>query len=275
MTPYGLSEAVWFARCSPSEKLVLSCIAWHAKPGGGGAYPGVRRLAKLTGLARSTTENALASLIGRGYVSITRRGNQVTANEYKISIAALMAHPVDAPDLRAEPVPATGTGGVPATGTHGVPATGTGVPEGVPIGDGGVSRLGLKPVPATGTEQTTTPLTEQLNAGMALWLVALGLLQKRVDRHSWEAWIRPLRAVSLSGAVLTLQIPSPDFAHVCSGKYNVLEAITDAAALTGLGFERLEVLCPPESSAESTNSGQLALRPTLSPRSARRWPANA
>jgi hypothetical protein len=271
MTPYSLSEAVWFAACTPSEKLVLLCIAWHAKPGGGGAYPGVRRLAKLTGLARSTTENALASLIGRGYVSITKRGSQVAANEYKINLATLMAHAVDAPELRAEAVPLIGTQAVPAIGTQAVPTAGTGVPVGVPIRDTGVSRMAAEAVPVAGTEQTSTLLTEHLNDANSLWLVALGLLQKRTPRHTWETWLRPLKAVSLTAGVLTLQLPSLAFDHVCSGKYGVTEALADAAALAGLSVERVETVCLEESLSESTNYDRPAPRPMLSPRSARRW----
>ena len=284
MTPYGLSEACWFADCTPSQKLVLLCISWHAKPGGGGAYPGVRRIAKLTGLSRSTTENALAALIGRRYISIVQRGSQVAANEYKINVATLLENGIAPPEMRPRPVPVTGTGVSLSPGLVGVPATGTGVPEGVPIRDGGVSLSAGEGVPMAGTEQRTTP-TEQQNGATAspspeclsLWLTASGLLRKRLGEQLWGTWIRPLKAVGLQAGVLTLILPSADFEHVSTAeRYGVIEALRSASDLIGVGCERLITVCqaneaPNESSREFTSYAPPVLRPTPSRRSAKKW----
>lgn len=284
MTPYGLSEAVWFADCTPSQKLVLLCIAWHAKPGGGGAYPGVRRIAKLTGCSRSTTENALAALVGRGYISIVQRGSQVAANEYRINVATCLEHGIAAPEMRPRPVPVTGAGVSLQQGQGGVPLTGTGVPEGVPVRDGGVSLSAGEGVPVAGTEQKTTPEEHKNGATaspspecLSLWLTASGLLRKRLKQQLWETWIRPLKPVGLQAGVLTLLIPSTEFDHVCTAeRYGVIEALRNASDLIGVGCERLLTVCqanevPSASSPEFMNSGQPVLRPMPSPRSAKRW----
>jgi hypothetical protein len=248
MNDYGLWDAVIMARCSPSEKLCLMMIATHAKRDGTGAYPGIRRIAKLTGLARSTVENNMATLIGRGYLSITKRGNQVSSNEYTIRVATLMENSIlDAPPLR-RGVPISGTGESRPAGQQGVPTRGTGVPT----EDRGVSRSAPKAVPMAGTEQKYETPQKQTSAdsyskAASLWTVASGILAKKIPRQTHETWIRPIKPLRLQAGTLTLFLPSKQFSHVPTRpEFDLHGAITKAAALITEQYERLETLCHEE-----------------------------
>jgi hypothetical protein len=142
-----LVSAIWGAEITPTEKLILLCLALHGDAAGKNIYPGVRRIAALTGFARSTTETNLAQLLGRGMVLKVRQGHQNAANTYRISIATLLENALSTiPRLGG---PGAAVEGVPAIGTQidsaRVPATGTAVPASSEI------------VPATGTELPSTP----------------------------------------------------------------------------------------------------------------------
>lgn len=259
MTPRPLSDAVWFAECSPTEKLVLLCIASHAKPGGGGAYPGIRRISKLTGCAKSTVQNSIATLVGRGYVSIARHGNQVAANEYQINIGKLMEHEIEAPELRA------GVGLVPAQGVYLPPAQG--VPGGVPIRETGVCRSEPEPVPTTGTEQSTNTSTEQ-EEGTTLWRAARENLKETMNPHSWETWLKPLKTATLENGTLAIRLPDPAFEIVATRK-GLHAAVDKAAEQTGIQYENIVLRCE-----ESTTASQPAHVP-LSPAKRQPWRRSA
>lgn len=253
MSPRDLQEVCWFAKCGPTEKVVLMCLAFHATPDGGRAYPGIRRMQRLTGLAKSSVEKSIATLVGRGYISIVRHGNQVSANEYKLNLATLMEHAIEAPELRP---------GVSLVAGQGVSReAGQGVPGGVPMQDREVSRSEAKGVPPGGTEQTTTLTTEQIEQqeekGTELWGEARATLRKQINPHSWEIWIRPIKA-TLEGETLALILPSEDFLHVVK-QYDFHPALDAAAATTGIKYERLIARCPEKhASNESTTASSNA-----------------
>jgi Helix-turn-helix domain len=252
MTPRPLADAIWFSKCSPTEKLVLLCIGSHAKPGGGGAYPGIRRVAKLTGTAKSTVEKCIATLVGRGYISIVRHGSQVAANEYQIHIGVLMENEIYAPELR------LGVSLLPGQGVSSSP--GQGVPGGVPIRETGVSRSEPKGVPTTGTEQSTNKTTEHIN-GEKLWAHGKQRLKRAIDAGIWETWIQPLTA-TLEGSNFVLLLPSEDFETAVQRQplYEVLDA---ASVDTGIQFESIILRSKEASITQSTEKPSVPLlRPT-------------
>lgn len=244
MTPRPLSDAIWFAKCSPTEKLVLLCIGSHAKPGGGGAYPGIRRISKLTGTAKSTVQNSIATLVGRGYITITSHGNQVAANEYKINIGRLMENEIDAPELRAGVYlpPAQGVGLSPAQG----------VPEGVPMVETGVCRPDVKGVPLAGTEQSTNTkqLLEQEEEGTTLWRAARQNLKATMHAQVWDTWIRPITTAALTEGTLRLNLPSADFAPA-AGRAPLHDALDKAMETTGISYTNVVLRAPPNPSAST------------------------
>lgn len=241
-------DPIWKAKCGPTEKLVLLCIGSHAKRGGGGAYPGIRRISKLTGAAKSTVENAVAALVGRGYISIVKHGNQVSANEYKINVATLMENEIDVPELRS---------GVSLLSGQGVyPPPGQGVPEGVPIRDTGVSRPEPKAVPTTGTELSTNtnPQLEELEKeGTTLWRAARQNLRAAMNQHSWETWIKPLTTATLEDGTLRLNLPTADFEGPV-GRAPLHEALDKAMETTGLSYTNVVLRMPGDSTTVDINA---------------------
>jgi hypothetical protein len=237
-------DPIWRVKCSPTEKLVLLCIGSHAKRGGGGAFPGIRRISKLTGAAKSTVQNSIATLVGRGYISITSHGNQVAANEYRINIATLMENELDAPELR------QGVGLLPAQGVYLPPAQG--VPEGVPTRDTGVCRPEAKGGPTTGTEQSTN--TEQLlgtgNEGTTLWRAARQNLKATMNPQSWDTWIRPVATAELTDGTLRLNLPTADFETAVS-RAPLHAALDKAAETTGISYLNVTLRSPGNPSAST------------------------
>lgn len=71
--------AVW--RCDvpyPSDKLVLIALADHAHDDGGGSYPSVERLVKMTGLSERTVRTSLRRLEDGGHIKGTGRCQRTT-----------------------------------------------------------------------------------------------------------------------------------------------------------------------------------------------------
>lgn len=257
---YPLISACWMADCEPSEKLVLLCLAFHARPGGGNAYPSVRRMASLTGLASSTVQNCLAQLIGRGYVSITRRGHQSAANVYALSIAALAEHPVS---------------GVPLTGAQPVLVTDTPCvdDEHTPLYRPSAQLYRSTPegVPTTGTEQSTTLSLPGEREAHTIWKQARQALADALGFQVWDTWLRPLTPAGWDGHTLTLSAANPAIAST---------AAQYAAALAStLNVRKVQVTCTASAAEElspaSQNSVPLGPRHTHSRPSAKRWQRSA
>lgn len=239
MTPRPLWEAVWFAKCSPAEKFILDCIAFHASPGGGNAWPSVRRVARLTGFARSTVETHIATLIGRGFLSIKRHGNQKTSNVYQINIGMLMENSLPEDGRKGSVPPLRFNEGVPDSGTGGVPTIGTDSAGGVPSRDRGVSRPGVEAVPEAGTEQTPTSL--QNIKGEEAWngIKKLLLTTNPARDYLWRA----VTAAQLDGLTLRLMCPSREVADLLELQSSAIYAAMDES---GSRCEELSLRAPTE-----------------------------
>ena len=80
---------ILFSKLSSSQKAVLGCLVKHAHPRTGRCHPGQARIARMTGLSKSTVERAVASLCETPYLSRQRREHYST-NAYRIGWSALM-----------------------------------------------------------------------------------------------------------------------------------------------------------------------------------------
>lgn len=78
-------EIGWRYPGTPSEKLVLLALAEHSDADGL-AFPGYTRLARITGLHRSTVVRCVAELEARGFVVVTRTTTRdgKTRNRYRL-----------------------------------------------------------------------------------------------------------------------------------------------------------------------------------------------
>ena len=66
------------------------------------------------------------------------------------------------------------------------------------------------------------------------WMRILGALEKKVNRHSYETWLKPTRFSHAVGKVMFIRVPTPEFRHI-GDKYGDL--IFEAVDNLGLEFE--------------------------------------
>src|SRR5205085_12216741 len=68
------------------------------------------------------------------------------------------------------------------------------------------------------------------------WLRILDALEKKINRHSYDTWLKPTRFSHASGAILFVRVPNNDFRQV-GDKYGDLIQ----KALDNLGLEYQDV----------------------------------
>ena len=66
------------------------------------------------------------------------------------------------------------------------------------------------------------------------WVRILDALEKKVNRHSYDTWLKPTRYSHASNGVLFVRVPTAEFRHV-GDKY--ADLIQEAVDNLGLGYE--------------------------------------
>src|SRR5271154_5656405 len=66
------------------------------------------------------------------------------------------------------------------------------------------------------------------------WARILDALEKKINRHSYDTWLKPTRYSHASNGVLFVRIPTAEFRHV-GDKY--ADLIQEAVDVLGLGYE--------------------------------------
>ena len=66
------------------------------------------------------------------------------------------------------------------------------------------------------------------------WARILDALEKKVNRHSYDTWLKPTRYSHASNGILFVRIPTAEFRHV-GDKY--ADLIQEAVDNLGLGYE--------------------------------------
>ena len=78
------------------------------------------------------------------------------------------------------------------------------------------------------------------------WVRILDALEKKINRHSYDTWLKPTRYSHASGAVLFVRVPTAEFRHV-GDKY--ADLIQEACDNLGLGFEEVKFVTPDDDPA--------------------------
>jgi chromosomal replication initiator protein len=73
------------------------------------------------------------------------------------------------------------------------------------------------------------------------WIRILDALEKKINRHSYDTWLKPTRYSHANGTVIYVRVPSPDFAHI-SEKY--ADLIQEALDNLGLEYEDVKFVTP-------------------------------
>ncbi|MFY9845722.1 MAG: chromosomal replication initiator protein DnaA [Terriglobales bacterium] len=97
------------------------------------------------------------------------------------------------------------------------------------------------------------------------WVRILDALEKKVNRHSYDTWLKPTRYSHASNKVLFVRIPTAEFRHV-GDKY--ADLIQEALDNLGLGYEDVKFVTAeddPSNTPIRHNGGLSANSPTYSP----------
>ena len=87
------------------------------------------------------------------------------------------------------------------------------------------------------------------------WVLVLDALEKKVNRHSYETWLKPTRFSHSAGPTLFVKVPNPDFCHI-GEKYGDL--ISEAIENLGLEYQDVEFVTDVEQrSAKPERGGEV------------------
>ena len=78
------------------------------------------------------------------------------------------------------------------------------------------------------------------------WIRILDALEKKINRHSYDTWLKPTRYSHASGSILFVRVPTAEFQHV-GDKY--ADLIQEAIDNLGLDFEDVKFVTPEDDPA--------------------------
>src|SRR6202142_2208231 len=92
------------------------------------------------------------------------------------------------------------------------------------------------------------------------WLRILEALEKKINRHSYDTWLKPTRYSHSSGGILFVRVPTPEFRQPVD-KYGDL--IQEAIDNLGLEFSEVRFVTPEDDPAAMTvrHNGGLSAGP--------------
>lgn len=73
------------------------------------------------------------------------------------------------------------------------------------------------------------------------WVRILDALEKKINRHSYDTWLKPTRFSHSEGAILFVRVPTPEFRHI-GEKY--ADLIQEAIERLGLEYQDVEFVTP-------------------------------
>ncbi len=80
------------------------------------------------------------------------------------------------------------------------------------------------------------------------WLRILDALEKKINRHSYDTWLKPTRYSHSSGGILFVRVPTAEFRQV-GDKY--ADLIQEAVDNLGLEFEEVKFVTPEDDPAST------------------------
>jgi len=99
------------------------------------------------------------------------------------------------------------------------------------------------------------------------WLRILDALEKKINRHSYDTWLKPTRYSHSSGGILFVRVPTTEFRHV-GDKY--ADLIQEALDNLGLEYQDVQFVTPEDDPASTLvrHDGGLSARATAAPAAA-------
>jgi chromosomal replication initiator protein len=94
------------------------------------------------------------------------------------------------------------------------------------------------------------------------WLRILDALEKKINRHSYDTWLKPTRYSHSSGGILFVRVPTPEFRHV-GDKY--ADLIQEALDNLGLEYQDVQFVTPEDDPAATPVRHDGGLSPRMVP----------
>src|ERR1700749_5316184 len=96
------------------------------------------------------------------------------------------------------------------------------------------------------------------------WVRILGALEKKVNRQSFDTWLKPTRFSHVNGLILFVRVPTPEFQHIGDRYGDLIQEAIDAFQLE---FDDVSFVIPQEEPAavRVREDGGFAPMPSLSP----------
>jgi chromosomal replication initiator protein len=100
------------------------------------------------------------------------------------------------------------------------------------------------------------------------WLRILEALEKKINRHSYDTWLKPTKYSHATDGVLFIRVPTVEFRHV-GDKY--ADLIQEAVDNLGLEYQDVKFVTPEDDPAASPirHDGGLSARPGINPSQSR------
>ena len=95
------------------------------------------------------------------------------------------------------------------------------------------------------------------------WMRILDALEKKINRHSYDTWLKPTRYSHSSGGILFVRVPTVEFRHA-GDKY--ADLIQEAIDNLGLEFNDVKFVTPEDDPAATAvrHNGGLSAPPVAS-----------
>jgi chromosomal replication initiator protein len=97
------------------------------------------------------------------------------------------------------------------------------------------------------------------------WVQILGALEKKINRHSYDTWLKPTRYSHIKGNIMFVRVPTQEFANI-GDRYGDL--IQEAIDNLGFEFQDVQFVTVEESPASKTpirHDGGLSSQPSATP----------
>jgi hypothetical protein len=92
------------------------------------------------------------------------------------------------------------------------------------------------PPPEPKVERVKLPPDIQQEKGRAVWSAIDAAAAKQINKRSYETWIKPLRPIGVSGKVLYVKVPAPEFKLIGQKYSDLIEASCERLGLDGVTF---------------------------------------
>src|SRR5690349_5038795 len=96
------------------------------------------------------------------------------------------------------------------------------------------------------------------------WARILDALEKKINRHSYDTWLKPTRYSHASGGILFIRVPTVEFRHV-GDKY--ADLIQEAIDNLGLEYQDVQFVTPEDDPAQTPvrHDGGLSMQAVAAP----------